>query len=113
MLSMMDGDDGDAGKVRLLERRAESLRHQIADATEAISPPERQAPGPVEAATQRAQRILAEVAEELRLKDQAAAQARAQLARERTAFYAARGRLPFASRGAGRSTEHTGDVSIR
>jgi hypothetical protein len=67
----------------------------------------------VEAATQRAQEIFAQVAEELRLKDQADAQARAQLARERTAFYAARGRRPFASRGAGRSTELTGGVSIR
>jgi hypothetical protein len=99
--------------VRLLERRAASLRAQIADVRTAISPPERQAPGPVEAAAQRAQQALAQVAEELRLKDVAAAQARAQLERDRGEFYAARGRRPFVSRGAGRSTEHTGGVSIR
>jgi hypothetical protein len=104
-----EGDAGDEGRVRLLERRAESLRHQIAEAAEAISPPERQAPDPVEAAAQRAQRILAQVSEERRREDQAAAHARAQLARERTAFYAAWGRRPFASRGAGRSTEHSGE----
>jgi hypothetical protein len=67
----------------------------------------------VEAAAQRAQQALAQVAEELRLKDVAAARARAQLERDRSEFYAARGRHPFVSRGAGRSTEHTGGVSIR
>jgi hypothetical protein len=107
------GDEGDPGRVAQLERRAASLRAQIADVTEAISPPERQAPSPVEAAAQRAQQALAQVAEELRLKDVAAARARAQLERDRSEFYAARGRHPFVSRGAGRSTEHTGGVSIR
>jgi hypothetical protein len=105
VMRAMDFDEGDEGRVRLLERRAESLRHQIDDAMQAVSPPERPAPGPVEAAAQRAQQILAQVTEELRLKDQADAQARAQLERERREFYAARGRRPFASRSAGRSTE--------
>jgi hypothetical protein len=113
MRALDEGDAGDEGRVRLLERRAASLRAQIADVRTAISPPERQAPGPVEAAAQRAQQALAQVAEELRLKDVAAAQARAQLERDRGEFYAARGRRPFVSRGAGRSTEHTGGVSIR
>jgi hypothetical protein len=108
-----DFDEGDPGRVEMLQRRAVSLRAQIADAAQAMSPPERPVPGPVEAAAQRAQQILARVAEEQRLKDQADAQARAQLERERNAFYAARGRRPFASRGAGRSTEPTGPRATR
>jgi hypothetical protein len=110
----MDFDEGDENRVRALEHQAQSLRGQIADVMEIVTPPpERQAPRPVEAAAQRAQQALAQVAEELRLKDVAAARARAQLERDRSEFYAARGRHPFVSRGAGRSTEHTGGVSIR
>jgi hypothetical protein len=67
----------------------------------------------VEAAAARARQIAAAVADEMRLEDEADKRARAQLGRERSEFYAARGRHPFVSRGAGRSTEHTGGVSIR
>ena len=101
-----EGDAGDEGKVRLLERRAESLRAQIADVTEAISPPERQAPGPVEAAAQRAQQIAAAVAEEWRLKDAADARALTQLRAERASFR--RSHRPFADGGAGDGSERTG-----
>ena len=90
----MDFDAGDEGRVRLLERRAEGLRHQIADVTEAISPPERRAPDPLEAAASRAHAAFAEVT-------------RARMAEAEARRPEPR---PFASvsRGAGRSTEHTG-----
>jgi hypothetical protein len=92
VMRAMDFDEGDENRVRLLEHRAESLRAQIADVTAAISPPQLRERDGVEAAASRAQQILAQVAEELRLKDMAGAQARAQLKRERSEFYAARGR---------------------
>jgi hypothetical protein len=97
MRAMGDGDDGDEDRVRLLSRRAESLRRQIAEATEAMSPPQRYEGDGVEAAATRARAALAEVT-------------RSQVAeaRERSR---PQERPPFgsASRGAGRSTEHTGD----
>jgi hypothetical protein len=56
------GDDlGDEGRVRLLERRAESLRRQIGEAHEAISPPSRRDPDPLEAAASRAHQVFAEL----------------------------------------------------
>jgi hypothetical protein len=90
--AMGDGDDGDQDRVRLLSRRAESLRRQIAEASEAMSPPERRERDGVEAAATRASAMLAEVT-------------RSQVAGARPV---PRERPPFASRGAGRSTEHTG-----
>ena len=94
VMRAMDFDEGDENRVRLLEHRAASLRAQIADVTEAISPPERRAPDPLEAAASRAHAAFAEVT-------------RARMA----AAEARRGEpRPFgsASRGDGRSTEHTG-----
>jgi hypothetical protein len=99
MRAMDEGDEGDEGRVRLLERRAASLRAQIADATEAISPPERRAPDPLEAAASRAHAAFREVT-------------RARMAAAEAGRPEPR---PFASvsRGAGRSTEHTGpDCSV-
>ena len=94
VMRAMDFDEGDEGRVRLLERQAASLRAQIADATEAISPPERRAPDPLEAAASRAHAAFAEVT-------------RARMAEVEARRPEPR---PFASvsRGAGRSTEHTG-----
>jgi hypothetical protein len=95
MQAMMDGDDGDEGQVRLLERRAESLRRQMAEAQEMIAPPLRREEDPLEAATRRAHKAFAEVT-------------RARMAEAEARRPAPR---PFASasRGDGRSTEHTGD----
>jgi hypothetical protein len=94
MQAMMDGDDGDEGRVRLLERRAESLRRQMAEAQQMMAPPQRRDLGGVEAASRHAHQVFAEVT------------------RSRLAEAEARRpeRRPFASasRGAGRSTEHTG-----
>lgn len=53
------GDEGDAGRVRQLERRAENLRGQLADASAMVSPQQR-SPDPLEAAAQRAHRAFAE-----------------------------------------------------
>ena len=93
MQAMMDGDDGDEARVRLLERRAESLRRQMAEAQEMIAPPQRHAPDPVEAASRHAHEVFAEVTRS-------------------TLAEAARRPEPrpfdSASRGAGRGTEHTG-----
>jgi hypothetical protein len=55
------GDEGDEGRVAQLERRAASLRQQIGAASEAITPPERRDPDPLEAAAQRAHDLFAEV----------------------------------------------------
>jgi hypothetical protein len=104
--AMDDLDEGDENRVRQLEHRAASLRARIADAMEAVSPPERQARGPVEQAALRAQQIAAAVAEERRLKDAADARARAQLRAERASFR--RSHRPFAGGGGGDGTEHTG-----
>jgi hypothetical protein len=105
VMRALDFDEGDENRVRQLEHRAASLRAQIADAMAAVSPPERRAPDPLEAAASRAQQILAQVAEERRREDEADARARAQLRAEREAFRAQR---PFASGGAGDGTEHSG-----
>jgi hypothetical protein len=52
---MQDFDEGDQGKVERLERRAASLRLQLADAQAAIALRQRQEPAdPLEAATRRA-----------------------------------------------------------
>jgi hypothetical protein len=94
MRAMDSVDEGDDARVRLLERRAASLRAQITDATEVMSPPERRAPDPLEAAASRAHAAFVEVT-------------RARMAEAEARRPEPR---PFASvsRGAGRSTEHTG-----
>jgi flagellar motility protein MotE (MotC chaperone) len=99
VMRAMDFDEGDEDRVRLLERRAEGLRAQIADAQAVVSPPERRAPDPLEAASRHAHQVFAEVTR------QRFAEAQAGRPEPR----------PFASvsRGAGRSTEHTGpDCSV-
>lgn len=83
MQAMMDGDDGDEGRVRVLERRAGSLQRQIAEAQEAIAPPSQRDPDPFESAAQRAHQAFVEVTRQ-RMAD---AQARRPAPR------------PFASRG--------------
>jgi hypothetical protein len=93
--AMGDVDDGgDEDRVRLLTRRAESLRRQIAEANEAMSPPQLRESDGVEAASRHAHQVFAEVTR------QRFAEAQAGRPEPR----------PFASlsRGAGRSAEHTG-----
>jgi hypothetical protein len=93
VMRAMDFDEGDEGRVRLLERRARNLRQQLADASEMMSPPQRRDLDPLEAATRRAHEAFAEVTRQRF--------AEAQAGRP--------GPRPFASasRGAaGRSTEH-------
>jgi hypothetical protein len=106
---MLDGDFGDAHRAQQLELRIARLDRQIAETSELVAPPEARARSGVEEAASRARRILAEVEQERRAEDAAEAHGRAQLGRERSKFYAARGRRPFGSPGAVRSTEHTGD----
>jgi hypothetical protein len=60
MLSMMDGDDGDESRVAMLERQAQSLRRQIAEAQAMIAPPQQRDLDPVEAAASRARAAHAE-----------------------------------------------------
>jgi hypothetical protein len=95
MLSMMDGDDGDESRVALLERRAESLRRQIAGAQAMIAPPQARDPGPVEAASRAAHEVFREVT-------------RARWADVQGGSRPRRERPPFDSVSRGRSTEHTG-----
>jgi hypothetical protein len=61
MRAMNDGDAGDEDRVRLLTRRAESLRHQISEANEAMSPPQLRESDGVEAASRHAHQVFAEV----------------------------------------------------
>ena len=99
MQRMLDGDFGDPAVVERLERRADGLRRQIAEAQAAIAPPERRTPDPLEAAASRAHAAFAEVT-------------RARMAEVEARRPEPR---PFASvsRGAGGSTEHTGpDCSV-
>jgi hypothetical protein len=53
-IARMDFDEGDAHRAAQLERRAESLRTQIAEAQEAIAPPRERDLSPIEAATRSA-----------------------------------------------------------
>ena len=98
MRALGDSDEGDKDRVRVLERRRDSLQRQIREASEAMTPPEARARNAVEEAASRASRILAEVTSQRQAEDQAALAARAQLQRERSSFYTSRGRRPFASR---------------
>jgi hypothetical protein len=60
MQRMLDGDFGDQATVELLERRADGLRRQIAEAQAAIAPPERRIPDPLEAASRHAHEVFVE-----------------------------------------------------
>ncbi len=92
-------DDGDETTVARLRRRADSLRRQIGEASEIMVPPEARARNAVEEASSRARRILADVTSRRAADDEAESASRTQLASDRAAFYGARGRRPFASRG--------------
>jgi hypothetical protein len=94
MQRMLDGDFGDQAVVDRLERRADGLRRQIAEAQAMIAPPQQRDSDPLEAASRHAHQVFAE------LTRQRFAEAQAGRPEPR----------PFASvsRGAGRSTEHTG-----
>jgi hypothetical protein len=61
MQRMLDGDFGDQAVVDRLERRADGLRRQIAEAQAAIAPPERRTPDPLEAASRHAHEVFVEV----------------------------------------------------
>ena len=89
---MMDGDDGDEGRVAMLERRAESLRRQMGDAQNMIAPPQARNLDPVEAASRAAHETFRQAT--------------------RAAWKAAQADRPaprpFGSVSRGASTEHTG-----
>jgi hypothetical protein len=55
------GEEGDAQRAEMLERRAERLRQQIAETQEMIAPPERRQADGVDAASRAARATLAEV----------------------------------------------------
>jgi hypothetical protein len=95
---MLDGDHGDAHRAQQLAQRVDRLREQLAEAQALISPQAQERTG-VEEAASRARRVLADVTAQRQAEDAAEAASRAQLQRERSAFYASRGRRPFASRG--------------
>jgi hypothetical protein len=97
MLSMMDGDDGDESRVAMLERRAQSLGRQLAEAQNLISPPQARDVDAVEAASRAAHEVFREVT-----------RAAWEAAQSGTARPAPRERPPFGSVSRGRSTEHTG-----
>jgi hypothetical protein len=59
------GDEGDEGRVARLERRADSLRRQIADMSAMIAPQQQRALDPLEAASRHGRQVLAEVTREL------------------------------------------------
>jgi len=92
-----DFDEGDPGRVEMLERRADDLRRQIKDAQAAIAPPERRTPDPLEAASRHAHQVFVE-----------ATRARMAEAQSGTVRPAPRERPPFGSVSRGRSAEHTG-----
>jgi len=91
MRMMQDFDEGDSYRCEQLERRAAGISREIAEATQAISPPQQRDPDPIASATRAAH-------------DEFVAVTRAMLAG------APRPTAPrpfeSASRGAGRSTEH-------
>jgi hypothetical protein len=94
MQRMLDGDFGDQAVVDRLERRADGLRRQIAEAQEMIAPPQQRKTDPLEAASRHAHQVFVEVT-------------RARMAEAEARRPEPR---PFASvsRGAGASNEHTG-----
>lgn len=88
MLRLQDADEGDPAKAEKLQRRADSLRRQMREASEAMTPRAAREQNAVEAAVSRSQAILAEVARMRAEDDAAAARARAQMASDRKKFYA-------------------------
>ena len=60
-LRMLDADEGDAHRCEQLERRAEGIGRQIAEASQAISPPPQRDADPLEAATRRANAAFREL----------------------------------------------------
>lgn len=114
LLAAQDADEGDAAKAEKLQRRADSLRRQIGELAGAMAPREVRERNAVEEAASRAQAVLAEVARMRAEDDAAAARSRAKVREERSAFYAARGGLPFASSGdAAEDGEASPQVSAR
>lgn len=96
MSRMLDGDFGDEGQVRMLEKRAASIRRQLGEAQEMITPPRARDLDPLEQATRQANEVFRELT---RQRIAEAQQSRPQAP------------PPFASRapaGAGDGTEHTG-----
>jgi len=92
-------EEGDEAQVARLERRAESLRRQLQEVSEAMSPQQHVAADPLEAATQRARQAGHEAFIEATRAKLAAAERGRPLAPP-----------PFAgSISRGTSTEHTGD----
>jgi len=91
----MDGDDGDESRVAMLERRAQSLGRQLAEAQNLISPPQARDVDAVEAASRAAHEVFREVT-----------RAAWEAAQSGTARPAPR---PFGSVSRGRSTEHVPD----
>jgi hypothetical protein len=89
-----DFDEGDPGRVALLERRADGLRRQIGEAQNMIAPPPARDLDAVEAASRAAHEVFREVT-----------RAAWEAAQSGTARPAPR---PFDSVSRGRSTEHTG-----
>ena len=89
-----DFDEGDPGRVAMLERRADGLRRQIEDAQAAIAPAGQRVPDAVEAASRAAHEVFREVT-----------RAAWEAAQSGTARPAPR---PFGSVSRGQSTEHTG-----
>jgi hypothetical protein len=93
-----DFDEGDPGRVAMLERRAASLRAQIEDAQAVIAPAAQRVPDPVEAASRAAHEVFREVT-----------RAAWEAAQSGTARPAPRERRPFASVSRSGGTEqHTG-----
>ena len=92
-----DFDEGDPGRVAMLERRADGLRRQIGEAQDMIAPPQQRDLNPVEAASRAAHEVFREVT-----------RAAWEAAQSGTARPAPRERPPFGSVSRGRSAEHTG-----
>ena len=91
---MMDGDDGDENRVAMLERRADSLRRQIAETQAMIAQPQARDLDAVEAASPAAHALFREVT-------------RARWEAAQGGPRPRRERPPFGSASRG-STEHTG-----
>jgi hypothetical protein len=95
ILRGQDFDEGDPGKVAMLERRAQSLGRQLAEAQAMVSPPQQRDLDPVEAASRAAHEVFREVT-------------RARWAEVQGGSRPRRERPPFGSVSRGASTEHTG-----
>lgn len=71
MQQMLDGDFGDEGRASQLERRAESLRSQMAQASAMIAPQQEQATDPFERASRHAHQVFREATRSLMAEAQA------------------------------------------